>query len=57
MTTSSPWVVDLADADSLESVGGKAVNLARMIQAGLPVPGGFVVTTAAYRDARLGPAG
>jgi len=52
MTTASRWIVDLADADSLEHVGGKAVNLARMIGAGLPVPGGFVVTTAAYREAR-----
>jgi len=54
MTTYSRWLVNLADADSLDLVGGKAVNLARMIQAGLPVPGGFVVTTAAYRDARWG---
>ena len=52
MTSSSPWVVDLANANRLELVGGKAVNLARMIRAGLPVPGGFVVTTAACRDAR-----
>ena len=54
MTPSPPALVDLADADCLELVGGKAVNLARMIRAGLPVPGGFVVTTAAYRDARSG---
>ncbi len=29
--------------------GGKATNLGEMIQAGLPVPGGFVVITEAYR--------
>jgi rifampicin phosphotransferase len=29
--------------------GGKAVNLGEMLQADLPVPGGFVVTTDAYR--------
>lgn len=35
-----------------ERVGGKAINLARMIQAGFPVPGGFVVTTLGYAHAR-----
>jgi pyruvate,water dikinase len=29
-------------------VGGKAANLGRMLQAGLPVPAGFCVTTAAF---------
>ncbi len=29
--------------------GGKAVNLGELLQAGLPVPAGFVVTTDAYR--------
>ncbi|MEW6104845.1 MAG: PEP/pyruvate-binding domain-containing protein [Bacillota bacterium] len=29
-------------------VGGKARNLARLLRAGLPVPRGFVITTAAY---------
>jgi phosphohistidine swiveling domain-containing protein len=32
----------------LETVGGKGASLARLIAAGLPVPGGFHVTTAAY---------
>lgn len=43
-------VVDLADIgpDALARVGGKALNLGRMIRAGLPVPDGFCVTTAAY---------
>jgi pyruvate,water dikinase len=35
--------LDLADA------GGKAANLSGMVRAGLPVPPGFVVLTAAYR--------
>jgi hypothetical protein len=30
-------------------VGGKGANLARMAQAGLPVPPGFLITTQAYR--------
>jgi rifampicin phosphotransferase len=30
-------------------VGGKGGNLARLAQAGFPVPDGFVITTAAYR--------
>src|SRR5512146_2762839 len=32
----------------LETVGGKGLNLIRLAQAGLPVPPGFVVSTAAY---------
>lgn len=34
----------------LALVGGKSANLARLAQAGFPVPGGFLVTTDAYRD-------
>ncbi|MFT4163643.1 MAG: PEP/pyruvate-binding domain-containing protein [Microlunatus sp.] len=43
--------VDLADIgpDELATVGGKALNLGRMLAAGLPVPTGFCVTTTAYR--------
>src|SRR5829696_3875632 len=33
---------------TLESVGGKGASLARLLRAGMPVPGGFHVTTAAY---------
>ena len=33
---------------TLERAGGKAASLARLVEAGLPVPGGFVVSTAAY---------
>jgi pyruvate,water dikinase len=34
---------------TLENVGGKGASLARLTNAGLPVPAGFHVTTAAYR--------
>lgn len=34
----------------LDTAGGKAVGLGGLIQAGLPVPPGFVLTTAAYSD-------
>src|SRR5438445_10058238 len=34
---------------TLERVGGKGASLARLAQAGLPVPPGFHVTTEAYR--------
>jgi phosphohistidine swiveling domain-containing protein len=44
-------VVDLADVDStmINAVGGKAFNLGIMNSGKLPVPGGFCVTTDAYR--------
>jgi phosphohistidine swiveling domain-containing protein len=38
-----------AAAATLEQVGGKGASLARMAAAGLPVPSGFYLTTAAYR--------
>ena len=34
---------------TLERVGGKGANLGRMVRAGLPVPDGFLITTAAYQ--------
>ena len=36
-------------AATLETVGGKGASLARLARAGLPVPPGFHITTAAYR--------
>jgi rifampicin phosphotransferase len=33
----------------LENVGGKGMSLAKLTRAGLPVPGGFHITTEAYR--------
>lgn len=51
-----PYVVDLATAAAmrLELTGGKGSSLARLAAAGLPVPGGFHVTTDAYRTAVRG---
>lgn len=42
-------VLPLAAAGDPATAGGKGASLARLAGAGLPVPGGFVVTTAAYR--------
>lgn len=43
-------ILPLADPEAtLETVGGKGMSLARLSRAGLPVPGGFHVTTMAYR--------
>ncbi|MEJ2746361.1 MAG: PEP/pyruvate-binding domain-containing protein [Anaerolineae bacterium] len=35
---------------TLANTGGKGMNLARLTRAGLPVPGGFLITTQAYSD-------
>src|SRR3989344_929647 len=43
------WFKDI-DKGDIESVGGKGANLGEMTRAGFPVPGGFVVTVAAYRE-------
>ena len=50
MTESLRTVVPLAGLSSadLDSAGGKGANLGELIAAGLPVPDGFVVTTAGY---------
>ncbi len=43
------YVLSLDDQRAtLETVGGKGASVARLLQAGMPVPGGFHVTTAAY---------
>ncbi len=34
----------------IETVGGKGMSLSKMVNAGLPVPNGFHVTTEAYRQ-------
>jgi phosphohistidine swiveling domain-containing protein len=46
-------LLDLAEIDGamIDRLGGKALNLGIMSSAGLPVPGGFCVTTDAYRSA------
>lgn len=38
------------DHTCVPAVGGKGANLGEMTQAGFPVPGGFCVTTEAYKD-------
>jgi rifampicin phosphotransferase len=44
------YVLPLSDASaSLEKVGGKGLSLTKMTVAGFPVPGGFHITTEAYR--------
>ena len=44
------YTLPLSDPGAdLETVGGKGMSLARLANAGLPVPGGFHVTTEAYR--------
>lgn len=46
---STKYILSLDDhSATLESVGGKGVSLARMANAGFPVPGGFHITTLAY---------
>ncbi len=48
------WVMPFADGDASmrDLLGGKGANLAEMARIGLPVPPGFVVTTAACREFR-----
>ena len=50
MTLSLPTMLSFDHpAIQLENAGGKGANLARLAQAGYPVPGGFIVSTAAYQ--------
>ena len=45
------YILPLSDPQAdLETVGGKGMSLAKLANAGLPVPGGFHVTTEAYRQ-------
>ncbi|HEY5600575.1 MAG TPA: phosphoenolpyruvate synthase [Patescibacteria group bacterium] len=46
------YVVNISEVDKedIPLVGGKGANLGEMTQAKLPVPGGFIVTSAAYFD-------
>ncbi len=47
---SAPYCLPLnSENASLENVGGKGMSLAKMLNAELPVPDGFHVTTEAYR--------
>ena len=46
-----PYVLKLDDPQAaLARAGGKGANLARLAQAGFPVPPAFLVTTAAYAE-------
>ena len=46
-----PYTLPLSDPQAdLETVGGKGMSLAKLARAGMPVPGGFHVTTEAYRE-------
>ena len=47
---SQPTSLPLAPTASLENAGGKGLNLARLIQAGFPVPDGFLIPVAAYHQ-------
>jgi rifampicin phosphotransferase len=42
------FTLDLADAEDIQLVGGKAANLGRLIRAGFRVPPGFVIGTQAF---------
>ncbi len=44
----SPWILPLTLAHDVSLVGGKASNLAQLINSGLPVPSGFAITTASF---------
>lgn len=50
------WLTEAA-ALSVAQAGGKGANLARLVAGGFPVPEGFVLTTAAFRDAEVDVAG
>src|ERR687890_1407052 len=54
--TATSIVLDLGElrVGDLLRVGGKAANLGELIAAGLPVPGGFCVTTDAYAEVAVG---
>lgn len=51
LDSSTPLVLPLSrvNRSMVKSVGGKAANLGEMLQAGFPVPDGFVVTAQAYQ--------
>ena len=45
------YILSLSDPRaSLEMVGGKGMSLAKLANAGIPVPDGFHITTAAYKQ-------
>lgn len=50
MVNSTDLVISLSRCDKNDTkfIGGKGANLGEMIDAGFPVPGGFVITSSAY---------
>lgn len=52
MTSSVQTLDQLSETDAL-NVGGKAANLAKLIQSGLPVPSGFAVSLSAFDNGKL----
>lgn len=45
------YILPLSDPQAdLATAGGKGASLARLVQAGLPIPDGFHITTTAYRE-------
>src|SRR5256885_1782489 len=51
MINTQSFTEPLAECADVQFVGGKAANLGKLIRAGFPVPGGFAVSTDAYRRA------
>src|SRR5438552_852262 len=52
MMTTTEFVWELAECRDVALVGGKGANLGKLVRAGFPVPGGFVVGTRAFEYAR-----
>ena len=52
MSAPQPYIQALIDCRDVTAVGGKALNLGRLLRAGFPVPNGFVITAAAFRAAQ-----
>jgi rifampicin phosphotransferase len=47
----NPYILPLSDPQAnLETVGGKGMSLAKLVNAGIPVPDGFHITTSAYQQ-------
>jgi len=55
--TAGAAIVPLAQAHRIDGVGNKAARLGEMLQAGLPVPGGFAMTTGLMSRALCSEAG
>jgi phosphohistidine swiveling domain-containing protein len=50
-STAPSFIIPLSDLRAtLETAGGKGASLAKLARAGLPVPGGFHISTDAYRS-------